>query len=297
MADEFLDAREEELRFLVEADRKGVIDSTVLGDELRRASPRRDMLEALVWSGALEAPTAPPGSGSTVVYGGTLVTDLERELHRSKIDAINSILRGSHGVRLRVTHLGRIRISELRQALRSGRTRDPSGLLDGAHAERALRLAILDAGPEQPLCVGYLDANGLKEVNDRFDHDAGNLYLGAYAEAVLTAVGVVGEAYRLHGGGDEVLVLLPGHDVDRAVAIVRVANGGLAAQKLRYGKAVLPTGSLCAGIVIVRDHREAGADVRKRADAAMKRAKDASGETRPRTPRVAIEGQAQLVDL
>ena len=110
-----------------------------------------------------------------------------------------------------MTHRRRVRLSELVQALRSGREREPFGILwDGRHATVDLEIMLLDASAQSPVSIVYMDMNGLKQLNDTHGHDAGNRGLRAYFEAVSAALADVGQAYRL--GGDEVLALLPGRD-------------------------------------------------------------------------------------
>jgi GGDEF domain-containing protein len=52
-----------------------------------------------------------------------------------------------------------------------------------------------------------IDMNGLKAINDRHGHRAGDTAIRTYLEAVVATFGEHGEAYRGEGG-DEVVVLL-----------------------------------------------------------------------------------------
>src|SRR5262249_20941464 len=132
-----------------------------------------------------------------------------------------SQVRSSREVRLQLSHRGRLRLSELKQALRSGREREPFGILwDVRHWELDLQIAILDARETSPLALAYLDMNGLKQVNENHGHDGGDLALKAYFQAVASVIGDRGQAYRLGSGADEVLVVLPNHNAQAAVQIL-----------------------------------------------------------------------------
>lgn len=71
-----------------------------------------------------------------------------------------------------------------------------------------IAIAVLSAGADSPLSVAFLDMNGLKTINDKYGHAAGDEAIRAYFQAILATVGTGGEAYR-GNGGDEVVVLLP----------------------------------------------------------------------------------------
>ena len=60
----------------------------------------------------------------------------------------------------------------------------------------------------RPLSVVMLDADRLKEVNQRGGHQAGDEYLQSIADALVTTAGATGSVYRV--GGDEFAVILPG---------------------------------------------------------------------------------------
>jgi diguanylate cyclase (GGDEF)-like protein len=60
---------------------------------------------------------------------------------------------------------------------------------------------------DRPLTVLLLDLDGLKEINDRLGHPAGDLILRSFAERLQRAIRGSDLAVRL--GGDEFMVLLP----------------------------------------------------------------------------------------
>jgi hypothetical protein len=64
------------------------------------------------------------------------------------------------GGTFRLTHLGRVRASELKQALRSGREREALGILwDERHWEQELQVALVDASQRTPVSVAFLSAH------------------------------------------------------------------------------------------------------------------------------------------
>src|SRR5262249_34087362 len=133
---------------------------------------------------------------------------LERAINDARIRLMSKVL-GKHQVDLKLTHKGRVRLSELKQALPGGREREPVGILwDARHWDLDAQIAVLEAREESPLALAYLDMNGVKQINDKHGHDAGDLALRAYFHAVASVLGDGGQAYRLSGGADEVLVLL-----------------------------------------------------------------------------------------
>lgn len=156
--------------------------------------------------------------------------------------------------------------------MRTGRNREPFGILwDGRHLETDLEIAMLDASEELPLSLGYLDMNGLKPINDTIGHDAGDLVLRAYFQAVSTLLADKGEAYR--AGGNEVIAILPSHKLARATErlqkVCRLAMG----EKIEFAGHVLSPLSLSVGIVTTTDAKTKHMELRQRAEKAMYRAK------------------------
>src|SRR5262249_48286806 len=145
-------------------------------------------------------------------------------------------------------------------------------LWDIRHWERDVQIAILEARQTSPLAIGYLDMNGLKQINDRLGHDAGDLALRTYFEAIASILDDSGQAYRLSGGADEVLVALPNHDVNAAAQIVRLACTKLMNERLWPTRpdALL---SIAAGIVTCTDPGSSPTELRSAADEEQQRAK------------------------
>jgi diguanylate cyclase (GGDEF)-like protein len=83
-----------------------------------------------------------------------------------------------------------------------------TGLYNRRSGEQRLAVEIGRAARhERPLTVLLLDLDGLKEINDRMGHAAGDLILKSFAERLQRAIRGSDLAVRL--GGDEFMVLLP----------------------------------------------------------------------------------------
>jgi diguanylate cyclase (GGDEF)-like protein len=216
-------------------------------------------------------------------------TRLEREVVKAKVEAMNAVYNQERRA-VRITHEGRVRLSELKQALRGGREREPFGVLwDGRHWERDLQVALLEARTAAPVAVVYCDMNGLKRINDTAGHDAGDSALKTYFACVASAVADRGETYRL--GGDEVLVILPGCDEGEAVKLIRLACSKLMGEAVEGGAPV----SIAAGVAVSVDPTVSPVQLRARADKAQYAAKARSKQENPRPSVVALDGREEQV--
>ena len=159
-------------------------------------------------------------------------------------------------------------------------------LWDARHRDQDLQIAILDASDKTPLAVAYLDMNGLKQINDTLGHDSGDLALKSYFHAITSAVGEQGEAYRL--GGDEVLVVMPNCDEERACRLLNRACSRLMNERLEE------TGSpqflsIAAGVISCRDSSALAPDLRSLADKMQSLAKERSKRGTPRPSVISTE--------
>lgn len=288
MPDRFGDARLEELKFLAELDRGGLTESLEPGR-------RRDMVFSLVVQGFVTGPgfawRDPGGRLTTGLPGESL---LERQIQEWRIRALSDLL-SQVSVHLEVTHLGRVRLSELKQALRADRTRERFGILwDGRHLETDLQIAILDASEDSPLSVGFLDMNGLKQINDTIGHDAGDLAVRAYFQAVATALAGEGQAFRT--GGDEVTVVLPFHNIKMTTETLQKACRLVMREKLQLAGHELPRLSLSVGVVTTVDPSGQVRELVGSADKAMYRAKH-EGHKHESTGRSFIAAGKDLIEV
>ena len=290
MGEPFGDARIEELKLLSEIHRKGVI---AWRPEIGHW---RDLAAYLVDSRFVN--DLHPGAwdhGATVGTGGLPgETPLERKMHSDRIDLLSRLLAGQE-IHLKLTHRGRVRLSELRQVLRSGREREPFGILwDVRHWEQDVQIAILACNEPSPLALAYLDMNGLKDVNTAHGHDGGDLALKSYFQTVSSVLGDRGQAYRLSGGADEVLAVLPDQDEQAAVRTIALACKKLMNERLwQEDKTSLL--SLVAGVVTTTDPTSLPTKLRAAADAEQNRAKDRSKQNQPRPSVIAVSGKEEMI--
>ena len=147
-----------------------------------------------------------------------------------------------------------------------------TGLLNRYAFDQGLadRLAVGAAG-----CLVFLDLDGLKPVNDRFGHEAGDAALRAMAERLRGVAGPGDLAARL--GGDEFCLWLEG--VDAADAAARTALLGAPGPIARMPEAGPEAVRASLGLV-ERRTGEAAAELIARADAAMYVVKRRGGANR-----------------
>jgi diguanylate cyclase (GGDEF)-like protein len=200
---------------------------------------------------------------------------------------IGTVLAGKQ-MKLEISHKGRVRLSELMQQIKTGRDRDPTGLLLAKrHLLPDLAIAILYASEATPLSVAFLDMNGLKLINDTHGHDAGDHAIRAFFQAVIATLGEIGEAYL--NGGDEVVVILPNVADEQAGKLLDAFVRELGKDTLSLGKGLVSTTltASCGAASTVNPNDDAKAFL-DRADAAQYRAKDVSKTHSPRVSACAV---------
>lgn len=109
-----------------------------------------------------------------------------------------------------------------------------TGLPNRRTVTGATAAAFIDAARQAtPLAVAVIDIDHFKSVNDRHGHAAGDEALRQVAAILATAA----PAHALVGrhGGEEFVMLLPGHDDQRAVAVAEGVRNAVAARELEAG--------------------------------------------------------------
>jgi diguanylate cyclase (GGDEF)-like protein len=93
-----------------------------------------------------------------------------------------------------------------------------TGALTRSGGETRLQSMVADARADGAwLALAFVDLDNLKQVNDRYRHDAGDAALRLFADRVGTML--PSDAALARWGGDEFLLLLPHQDADAAAAL------------------------------------------------------------------------------
>ncbi|SRR6266851_2074430 len=193
------DARLREFQFLAKLEREAVLTLTFGANDPDRLMVLHLLLEGYVNDLAALSGVSKRPSGLPVDVPARLRDRLEKDL---------DLVLTAQQLELRINHKGRVRLSELEQALQAGRDRDPTGLmLSKRHLDRDLAIAVISARPEMPVSVAFLDMNGLKAVNDRYGHAAGDEAIRTYLQVLSMICGNGVEGYRGDGGDEVVLIL------------------------------------------------------------------------------------------
>lgn len=100
-----------------------------------------------------------------------------------------------------------------------------TGLLNRkALVARVHKLEQHSLGHQKPVGVIASDIDNFKQINDKYGHDMGDHVLAEVAQSITERMRVYDLIYRL--GGDEILILLPGTDLQETMTL---------AERLRHG--------------------------------------------------------------
>ncbi len=119
------------------------------------------------------------------------------------------------------------------------------------------------------LGVVYADLDFFKRINDRYGHGVGDLVLQRFAEVVTRHLS--GQDFAARLGGEEFMLVLPVSDQEEAIHLVEGILMGMRSQ--RFSEAPELHVTLSAGLAMLAQG-EAPAQVIRRADAALYRAKE-----------------------
>jgi len=291
MADEFKDARLEEMILLARLERKG---SETFHSQLGMHPARKQMVLTMVEQGFLNDESTFPSWFFEPNFEQILRTagavDKNQLYVRRRVDFWSLLNRiyGDQPVDLRIGHKGRVRLSQLRQELKTGRDRDAFGILwDARHVLPDLDIALTSASKDSPLSVLFLDMNGLKDANSKYGHGGADEMIKHFFTLIQAGVVPPMDAYR--NGGDEVVLIMPGTLGDAAWTWAKALLKRLVADPVKLGNEQVTVRS-CIGIVTTDDPNASAKELIDRADKKMYVAKgDAPPETRPSA--LAAEGR------
>lgn len=115
------------------------------------------------------------------------------------------------------------------------------------------------------LCLVVLDLDFLRDVNNKYGHQIGDLAINAVAKQIATSTRLIDGTARI--GGEEFVVVLPDTDIDGAIAVAERIRVGIEALRLPTNQ-----GELCLTIsagVATRLSNEPYSELFDRADTAL----------------------------
>jgi two-component system, cell cycle response regulator len=124
----------------------------------------------------------------------------------------------------------------------------------------------------RPLALMLLDIDFFKSINDSFGHDAGDDVLREFAMRVRKSIRGIDLACRY--GGEEFVVVMPETDLQVASLVAERLRRSIAGEPFAVGKGARRIGvTISIGLTTLERNGESVADVLKRADNALYRAK------------------------
>ncbi|MBK6847695.1 MAG: GGDEF domain-containing protein [Proteobacteria bacterium] len=152
-------------------------------------------------------------------------------------------------------------------------TDDLTGLLAKHRFDSLLEEAVRAAGLlRRPLAVLMMDLDGVKLINDTHGHHMGAHTIREVGHIIGELVSGVGEACRF--GGDEFCVFLPGASLVRARELAEAICARVREGRYAVNECVVQT-TISSGVAVSGDEQEAVAELLRRADQALYRAKSA----------------------
>ncbi|BDI60125.1 diguanylate cyclase [Qipengyuania nanhaisediminis] len=166
-------------------------------------------------------------------------------------------------------------LEEASNALRLSETDELTGIANRRKALARLRGAGRAARAQgKPLCVGILDIDHFKSVNDRFGHPVGDIVLKRVAETIDQSLDRTQLIGRL--GGEEFILILPGETEASAYLIVERLRAEIAS--LSWGDDGPERLTVSAGLADIDPYGDVSATLR-RADKALYEAKQSGRDT------------------
>ena len=170
------------------------------------------------------------------------------------------------------TEIARLR-NELDDLKREASTDALTQLANRKMFDHALKLGIHQAGLDgAPICLLMIDIDHFKQFNDTYGHLLGDQILKLVARTLTELVQVKDTAARY--GGEEFAVILPGVNLDAAIAVAETIRSQVADKRVtnrRTGQ-VLGQVTLSAGAAVYAPGESVGAFIH-RADEALYLAK------------------------
>jgi two-component system cell cycle response regulator len=133
-------------------------------------------------------------------------------------------------------------------------------------------LAEQAASRGKPLALMMLDIDYFKSINDTYGHDAGDDVLREFATRIRKSIRGIDLACRY--GGEEFVVVMPETDLHVAGVVAERLRRAIAGEPFAVNKGTKRIDvTISVGLATLENKGEAIADVLKRADKALYRAK------------------------
>ncbi|CAD7379797.1 sensor domain-containing diguanylate cyclase [Xanthomonas arboricola] len=163
----------------------------------------------------------------------------------------------------------------LRETLRQQSIRDPlTGLYNRRYLEEALNHELARCTRRvQPLSVLMLDVDHFKQFNDLHGHSGGDRVLAAIGDFLLAQTR--GEDICCRYGGEELTIILPEVDLATACRMAEKLRAGIESLQVMADGVSLPKVSASFGAASFPEHAGNMAQLLRRADEALYRAKQA----------------------
>ena len=187
-------------------------------------------------------------------------------LRNRQLSELNQSLENKVAERTRELSAANIRLGELAS------TDALTGLANRRHALQQLQQLWDETEAVEQLSCMMIDADGFKQINDRFGHDAGDEVLRELARYLCHLVRTDDIVCRL--GGDEFLILCPATDADGAQQVARQVHAGVAAQRITFPGGAW-AGSISVGVATRTEEMTGPGDLIKAADQGVYAAKEA----------------------
>lgn len=221
------------------------------------------------------------GLGIISLFFGLTLLLLHHAVSRNALDAIRlqwrsqRLLRDLAHERSELTGVND-QLASINKRLAHQATHDPlTGLYNRRGTLEVLDQLLAGADESRPVGLLFCDLDRFKAVNDALGHRGGDRFISIIADRLLRSLDAGSLAGRM--GGDEFVVVMPGHDVAGAAAIAARLVGVLAQPVHAEGRD-MPS-SVSIGVACAPEHGTAASELLRHANAALYRAK-ASGRNR-----------------
>ena len=158
---------------------------------------------------------------------------------------------------------------QLREMLRVQSIRNPlTGLLNRRYTEETLERELRRSmRTQESLGVLMIDVDHFKKFNDTFGHEAGNLVLRELAGVLKARTRASDVASRM--GGEEMVVILPGPDLEASRIKAEILREGVSHLKLKHLGNLLGPVTISVGVASFPEHGQANDELFRAADTAL----------------------------